>query len=239
MAFEGCDGAGKTSTLAEVKKQLHGFGPLVSYAVPGETYMGRVVRSAIHQSEVLGGPHVELLAMITAWVDLWSQKVLPDLAEGKLVLLDRAVPVSAMFYQGALRGIAPATILEAYYHIMKGTDLMYTAWPEACKEFSTTPLASDLLVFCEASAETMERRAVAKRGKGVKDVMESKLDVFRKGEEAYRKIADNFHDTLRVTTDDPQRDIITNGESVIQDLLTRFPERPVIQALNSWLKSLK
>jgi dTMP kinase len=105
IAFEGPEGAGKTTQLARLDRRLSAMGQRVlSLAEPGGTELGEAVRSLLLGGGGQTSPVAELLLFGASRAELVAQRILPALAAGELVLLDRFT-LSSRAYQGGGRGI--------------------------------------------------------------------------------------------------------------------------------------
>ena len=103
ISVEGIDGAGKSTQInnivAYLKDKKH---EVETYREPGGTYAGESIRSIV-KSQVLH-QKTELLLYYAARMELMYNRVIPDLTDGKIVVLDRFVD-SSMAYQGYLYGL--------------------------------------------------------------------------------------------------------------------------------------
>ena len=103
ISVEGIDGAGKSTQLNYIVAYLKEKGyDVESYRDPGGTYVGESIRNIVKSQKV--HPKTELLLYYASRMELMYEKVIPDLTEGKVVVLDRFVD-SSMAYQGYLYGL--------------------------------------------------------------------------------------------------------------------------------------
>ena len=104
ITFEGVEGSGKSTQADRLAKRLAALGvPCLASREPGGTEIGESVRGILlnpHHSEMYG--LTELFLYLAARNQLVRQKVLPALATGKVVVLDRFAD-SSTAYQGAGR----------------------------------------------------------------------------------------------------------------------------------------
>jgi dTMP kinase len=120
LAFEGVDGSGKSTQLARCAAWLAGrpggSEPLVARE-PGGTPLGERVRELLLAGCGMG-PLAETLLYMAARAELYQREVLPALAEGRTVLLDRS-HYSTLAYQGG--GLAvDAGAIEALARLVTG-----------------------------------------------------------------------------------------------------------------------
>jgi dTMP kinase len=110
IAFEGIDGAGKTTQAAALYAALEAAGiPAISTKEPTNGKWG----TAIRRSAIVGRmpAHQELHAFIEDRKEHVQLELAPALAAGKVVIVDRYYP-SNVAYQGA-RGMDAAELLQA------------------------------------------------------------------------------------------------------------------------------
>lgn len=108
MTLEGIDGAGKTTQLRSLAARYAQKGFLVSsYREPGDSDAGLKLREAARLGRL--DPEEEHRLFLEDRRQDVAKNILPDMREGRLVLLDRYY-LSNMAYQGA-RGVDPARIL--------------------------------------------------------------------------------------------------------------------------------
>ena len=105
VTLEGPEGAGKTTQLKQLSKQLDVLG--IDHIVtrdPGGTPLGRQIRRILLNPENPVNPMSELLLYQADRAQHVGEVIMPALKEGKLVLCDRYTD-STMAYQGYARGI--------------------------------------------------------------------------------------------------------------------------------------
>ncbi|MGL5819872.1 MAG: dTMP kinase [Phycicoccus sp.] len=153
VAFEGGDGAGKSTQVALLAEALRACGRAVTVTrQPGGTELGRAVREL-----VLHGGHVSARAEAMLFAADKAQHVdevvRPALARGEVVLTDRYTD-SAVAYQGAGRDLGAEEV-------------------HALQMWAVGTLVPDLTVVVDVSAEEGRRR----RGE-THDRLESEADGF-------------------------------------------------------------
>lgn len=106
LAFEGVEGAGKSTQVALLAERLRGAGADVMVArEPGSTPLGERVRHTVLGDAGLAIPaRSELFLMLAARAAFVEQVVRPGLAAGRIVIADR-FELSTLAYQGAGRGL--------------------------------------------------------------------------------------------------------------------------------------
>ena len=111
ITLEGPDGAGKTSVLEKLVPLLEDQGyPVVTTREPGGVAIAESIREVILDvNNTAMDEKTELLLYIAARRQHLVEMVLPALAQGKLVLVDRFID-SSVAYQGYGRGLSVADI---------------------------------------------------------------------------------------------------------------------------------
>lgn len=108
IALEGIDGAGKSTHARRLQEELLAFHlPVIRTSEPTGGHWGRLLRASAQTGRL--SVHEELDAFIKDRQEHVDQLIIPELRDGKIVILDRYY-FSNMAYQGA-RGIDPGDIL--------------------------------------------------------------------------------------------------------------------------------
>ncbi len=108
ITFEGIDGCGKSTQAARLYERLRAESFDVDlYREPGGTLIGEKIRDMLlDSSHVALSPLAELFLYLAARAQITSQRILPSLNKGAIVILDRFIDSSAS-YQGYARGLGP------------------------------------------------------------------------------------------------------------------------------------
>ena len=105
VAFEGVDGAGKTTVAARVAERLRSRGfDVLAVREPGGTPTGEAIREILLGLGKVVGDWAEALLFAAARSQLAAEVVGPALAAGRAVVSDRSV-YSSLAYQGGARGL--------------------------------------------------------------------------------------------------------------------------------------
>lgn len=105
IAFEGGEGAGKTTQAAVLKERLESEGrPTLAVREPGSTKLGLHLREYLKSKQPLA-PKAELLLFVAARAQLVRDEIEPALARGWSVIADRFT-ASSIAYQGHGRRIS-------------------------------------------------------------------------------------------------------------------------------------
>jgi len=108
ISFEGIDGSGKSTHSTKLYQFLKGLGLDVSlYRDPGSTTIAEQLRHIVLENNL--DPITELLIFESARSSLIWENILPDLRDGKIIILDRFID-STTAYQGYGREINLGTV---------------------------------------------------------------------------------------------------------------------------------
>jgi dTMP kinase len=166
IAFEGVEGAGKSTQLELLRRQLEGRGrEVVVTREPGGTPVGERVRALLLDPEVEIYPRTEALLFAAARAELVERVIRPALERGAVVLCDRYLD-SSLAYQGGARGLGRGPV-------------------EEVNRLATGGLLPDLVVLLDLDpADGLRRR------QGDRDRIEAQdLDFHRRVREAFRALA--------------------------------------------------
>jgi dTMP kinase len=105
ITVEGLDGAGKTTLIAALARELEAL----VLREPGGVEVSERIRALLADPALEIDPRAEALLYAAARAQLVAERLRPLLAEGETVLLDRFVD-SSLAYQGAGRGLGVAEI---------------------------------------------------------------------------------------------------------------------------------
>jgi dTMP kinase len=105
ITVEGLDGAGKTTLIAALARELEQRGePVLVLREPGGVEVSERIRSLLEDPSLEIHPRAEALLYAAARAQLVAEELRPLLEAGDTVLLDRFVD-SSLAYQGAGRGL--------------------------------------------------------------------------------------------------------------------------------------
>ncbi len=145
ITFEGNDGCGKTTISTKVYESLKEKGePVVYTREPGGNDIAEQIRAVIlDPNNTAMDARTEALLYAASRRQHLTEKILPALAEGKIVLCDRFID-SSLAYQGIGRGIGMDEVLQI-------------------NEFAIENHMPDATIFLSVSLETGWKR-VSQRG---------------------------------------------------------------------------
>lgn len=129
VAFEGTEGAGKSTHLQRAAEQLRAAGHRVlTTAQPGGTPLGKALRAALlGNNDYVPVPLAELFLYLADRAQHVSEVILPAIAAGEVVLVDR-YSASTIAYQGYARGIDLERVKEADDWARGGLQPDLTLW---------------------------------------------------------------------------------------------------------------
>jgi len=168
ITFEGIDGSGKSTQIKKLKQRFEKEGSKVKvFRDPGGPVVSEKVREILLNPDYDVDPITELLLFSAARSQLMAEKVLPNLKEGIVVILDRFYD-STTAYQGyGRRSVSLKEIHEL-------------------NEIASHKRAPDLTIYMKIPFEEAQKRMAAKE----KDRMEqSGGSFFKKVIEGFNRLA--------------------------------------------------
>lgn len=196
IAFEGGDGAGKSTQAAELARALEARGMTVLRTrEPGGTPIGEKLRSLVldHGHGHIDA-HTEALIFAASRAAHASQVIRPALGRGETVLTDRYID-SSVAYQGAGRSL--------------GADAV-----RSINEWATSGLLPDLTVLLDVDPAVGRQRRTS--GDAAEDRLESEADDF------HTRIRDAF---LSLAAARPDRYLVLPAHLPVADLAARILAR--------------
>ena len=178
VSLEGPEGAGKTSVLEALIPILEDRGiEVLSTREPGGVLIGEKIREVIlDPSHTEMDPKTELLLYIASRRQHLVEKVLPALAAGKLVIMDRFID-SSVAYQGFGRGLDKEAI-------------------DWLNEFATDGLKPDLTLYFDIEVEEGLARIAANSDREINRLDMEGLDLHRKVRQGYLSLLEKEADRI-------------------------------------------
>ncbi len=142
ITFEGGEGGGKTTQIVQLRERLTQAGKdVLVLREPGGTMISEQIREVLLSTKNVGMAFTtEVLLFQAARAQIYRELVLPSLAAGKVVLMDRSRD-SSVVYQGMVRGF--------------GLDLI-----EQLNDISTKNTYPNLTILLDVKVKTgLQRRA--------------------------------------------------------------------------------
>lgn len=136
ITLEGGEGGGKTTQIVRLRDRLTKQGKdVVVLREPGGTVISEQIRDVVLSSKNVGIAYTtEVLLFQAARAQIYRELVLPSLAAGKTVIIDRSRD-SSVVYQGMVRGF--------------GKDLI-----DQLNDISTKETYPDMTILLDLSVET-------------------------------------------------------------------------------------
>jgi dTMP kinase len=127
ITLEGCDGCGKSTQAALLCERLAACGLPVGPAAapgtvirePGATPAGEAIRDVLLHGPAQMAPWTETLLYAAARAELVQTVLLPELAAGRILVLDRFVD-SSLAYQGFARRLGVDEVLAVNQPALQG-----------------------------------------------------------------------------------------------------------------------
>ena len=200
VSLEGPEGAGKTSVLEALIPILEDRGvEVLTTREPGGVLIGEKIREVIlDPSHTEMDPKTELLLYIASRRQHLVEKVLPALAAGKLVIMDRFID-SSVAYQGFGRGL----------------DIDAINW---LNEFATDGLKPDLTLYFDIEVEEGLARIAANSDREVNRLDMEGLDLHRKVRQGYLSLIEREGNRIeKIDASLPLDQVIENTQQLLFD----------------------
>lgn len=200
VSLEGPEGAGKTSVLEAIIPILEDREiEVLSTREPGGVLIGEKIREVIlDPSHTEMDPKTELLLYIASRRQHLVEKVLPALAAGKLVIMDRFID-SSVAYQGFGRGLDKEVI-------------------DWLNEFATDGLKPDLTLYFDIEVEEGLARIAANSDREINRLDMEGLDLHRKVRQGYLSLWEKEADRIvKIDASLPLDQVIANTQQLLFD----------------------
>ena len=200
VSLEGPEGAGKTSVLEALIPVLENRGvEVLTTREPGGVLIGEKIREVIlDPSHTEMDPKTELLLYIASRRQHLVEKVLPALAAGQLVIMDRFID-SSVAYQGFGRGL----------------DIDAIDW---LNEFATDGLKPDLTLYFDIEVEEGLARIAANSNREVNRLDMEGLDLHRKVRQGYLSLLEREGNRIeKIDASLPLDQVIENTQQLLFD----------------------
>jgi dTMP kinase len=182
ITFEGIDGAGKSTQINELVHHLANQGiEFVTLREPGGTPVAEKIRRILLESSHEISPIGELLLFSASRAELVKEVIVPALASGNTVILDRFYD-STTAYQGYGRGID----LEVLRSIIA---------------VSTCGITPDITFYLDIEPEEALKRKFSKTSIPLEFEGEELDRMERSGLEFYRKVRQGYLDIMHLNNE--------------------------------------
>lgn len=201
LVFDGSNGAGKTTVIKGVEKYLtlKGFDVLLTRE-PGGTPIGEKIREVILDPSTPEMCYMtELMLFGAGRAQHVQEKIIPALAQGKIVISDR-FDAATFSFQHFARGIDLATIV-------KINDLALAGF---------TP---DMNIILDLDPSEGLKRVIS-RGEGLDRLEDEKSDFLAKAREGYLKQAAQYPEKFEIIdAAQSKEDVLSDVINIIDSLL--------------------
>jgi dTMP kinase len=189
ITFEGIDGAGKSTQLKELVHYLNAQGiEVITLREPGGTVVAEKIRQILLENSHEISPIGELLLFSASRAELVQEIVMPALASGKTVILDRFYD-STTAYQGYGRGI-DMEVLRTIIAV------------------STCGITPDITFYLDLEPEEALKRKFSKTSIPLEFDSQELDRMERSGLEFYLKVRQGYLDIMRLN---PERFVCLNA----------------------------
>jgi len=206
IVFEGIDGAGKTTQLDLLRRELASRGyPVVYTREPGGTRVGELIREILlnPQYDELA-PRAEAFLYAAARAQLVAQVILPALKKGKIVLCDRFVD-SSLAYQGFGRGMDIPML-------------------EQINQPATAGLVPDLILLLDFCCNAVNDR-LGRSGRGADRIEQEKQGFYRRVRSGYLALAGREPGRYKVIDAGRPVDLVRHDIfKAVREVLNEVPE---------------
>ena len=206
ISFEGPDGAGKTSVLRAIQRQLVdqlGADRVMYTREPGGNHISEQIRQVLFSPENTDmDGRTEALLFAAARRQHIVSEIVPGLRAGKVILCDRYVD-SSIAYQGAGRHLGEQAIWQM-------------------NQFAIDGLLPDLTIYLDVESEVGLRRIAEHRADQVNRLDEEKLAFHQTVRAAYLRLHQAHPDRIKlIDAGQPLDQVIA---AVRQTIHQRFPD---------------
>jgi dTMP kinase len=173
LSFEGGEASGKSVQAKRLAEWLQAQGrAVISVREPGSTPVGERVRDIVlHAKDIPLAPNAQALIYSTAWAQLVRDVIRPELAKGRIVIVDR-------FYDSTL----------AYQGYGHGADLEHL---RAVTAFAVGDTRPDRTFLLDLPVDAAEGRAATRKPGRAWDRFEAEASAFHERVRAgYLKLAE-------------------------------------------------
>ena len=202
VTFEGPEGSGKTSVIQRVFDHFAALGvPVLKTREPGGSRIAEKIRDILlDNGNTEMDPRTEALLFAASRRQHLAEKVLPALAEGKLVLCDRFLD-SSLAYQGVARGL--------------GIDEVFSI-----NRFAIGNLLPDLTIFVNVRPEVGLARIAANHRTKVDRLDNETVEFHHRLYEGYLELMKRYPDRIRpVDGEAPIDEVAKAAVALIEKIL--------------------
>jgi dTMP kinase len=199
ITFEGPDGAGKTTIISMVAKELK---EALLTREPGGIDIAEQIRKVIlDKDNTAMDPRTEALLYAAARRQHLVEKVKPAIEDGRVVLCDRFVD-SSLAYQGHARGL--------------GIDEVFSI-----NQFAIEKMMPDLTIYFDIEPELGLQRINKNKGREVNRLDLEKLEFHHKVREGYHLVMERFPNRIvKIDASGEVNDVFTKTMEILKRKLS-------------------
>lgn len=198
IVIEGIDGSGKTSLVQNLKKSLEPEYPILTTKEPGATELGKAIRPLLQEQNIAVCPKAEFLLFAADRAQHFETVILPELANGKVIISDR-MGDSSLCYQGYGRGLGIEEI-------------------KSVNKWATNNRNPDLTLFVDVDIEEAFKR-INHRNDSLTAF--EKRELIKKVQQGFYTIYKNRTDVVTINGNLSQEDILSQSLLEIKKLIQK------------------
>jgi len=202
VTFEGTEGSGKTSIIAQIETYFKTKGyPVLSTREPGGIRISEKIRDILlDKSHTEMDPRTEALLFAASRRQHLVEKIAPALAQGMLVLCDRYVD-SSLVYQGIARGL--------------GLDEVF-----AINKFAIEDAMPDLTIFIDVTPDVGLARVFKNKNREVNRLDLEQRDFHKMIYDGYQRLMRRYPDRIKgIAGERPITDVANDAIRLIEKTL--------------------
>jgi dTMP kinase len=202
VTFEGTEGSGKTSIIAQIETYFKTKGyPVLCTREPGGIRISEKIRDILlDKSHTEMDPRTEALLFAASRRQHLVEKIAPALAQGMLVLCDRYVD-SSLVYQGIARGLG----LEEVFAINK---------------FAIEDAMPDLTIFIDVTPDVGLARVFKNKNREVNRLDLEQRDFHKMIYDGYQRLMREYPDRIKgIAGERPITDVALDAIRLIEKKL--------------------
>lgn len=202
VTFEGTEGSGKTSIIAQIETYFKTKGyPVLCTREPGGIRISEKIRDILlDKSHTEMDPRTEALLFAASRRQHLVEKIAPALAQGMLVLCDRYVD-SSLVYQGIARGL--------------GLDEVF-----AINKFAIEDAMPDLTIFIDVTPDVGLARVFKNKNREVNRLDLEQRDFHKMIYDGYQRLMRAYPDRIKgIAGERPITDVANDAIHLIEKKL--------------------